>query len=251
LSKRGTRCTPEQAADAISAISRRRSLKSYSTATESGCSDDYDRAWSERNKLKAAASHEMYQLYGCFSRFQLSPQLVHHMGLRTRENYWQWPDYPRCGLSGIVDQLAVISDLRALRRLKRVGRRKYALELSAKDAARPPPNYDEPTIWLSTGYSTSKNTSATAISSADFKDGLPTPEVLPLVWSERDRWGSWKRVSVQVEDEKQAKLRIIEGMHNGRFNQPGTINNALHGHALHRHDRGNNRNVWQTRRASS
>jgi len=67
----------------------------------------------------------------------------------------------------------------------------------------------------------------------------------------RDKWRSWKRASVQVEDEKKAKFRIIEGMQNGRFNQSGTLNHAVPGDAINRIDGGHYRDFRKSSRASS
>jgi hypothetical protein len=69
LTKKGIRCTAEQAAAAMHGISARRSAEHYST-TDS----DYD----EDDNLigsRPAAAHDMYAMYDCYGSKQLSPQL--------------------------------------------------------------------------------------------------------------------------------------------------------------------------------
>jgi hypothetical protein len=109
LDKKGIRCTPEAAAQALEASAARRSVAAYSTTMEGGYSEDYDPEWSTEAEVKPACSHDMYQLYGCYSRFQLSPHLrLHEATSRT------------------IDALAVDLDKRAVRRLNAMGRRQYA-----------------------------------------------------------------------------------------------------------------------------
>jgi hypothetical protein len=66
-----------------------------------------------------ADSSVMCRLWDCYSGAQLSPQL-----------------WPFNALSIWVDELAAHSDKQAARRLRRIGRRAYALELVARDRAR-------------------------------------------------------------------------------------------------------------------
>jgi hypothetical protein len=114
LRKRGIRCTPEQAAEAMHGISARRSAEHYST-TDS----DYDKKEDNFIGARPATSHDMYRMYDCYSGNRLSPQLRFHNAV-----------------SRLIDGLAADADQRAEQRLKAIGRRAYALELVAKDHAR-------------------------------------------------------------------------------------------------------------------
>jgi hypothetical protein len=124
---------------------------------------------------------------------------------------------------GIIGYLAKDVDLRAIRRLKQVGRRQYALELAAKD--RKP---IRPVLGLQQGmpvpirppapYSISVNTAATA-----------SPEDGAL----------------------KAKLRIIEGTKNGKFTEPGPLDHAVSGNAHGRVRGGNPRDIRPRHRARS
>jgi DNA-directed RNA polymerase specialized sigma subunit len=110
LSKRGIRCTPEQAAEAQQYVTARRSTEHYST-TDSNY-DDEDNFIGSR----PAASHDMYGLYDCYGKQS-------HLRFHN-------------ALSRLIDQWAADADKRAAQRLKAIGRRAYALELVAKDHAR-------------------------------------------------------------------------------------------------------------------
>jgi hypothetical protein len=99
---------------------------------------------------------------------------------------------------GIIGYLAKISDERARRHLKQVGRKAYALELARKDRtviihlfARTPMTHCIPI-----------NTAATASDSKDWKDystRLADAEAAhpPMVWSERDKWGSYRVIDMR------------------------------------------------------
>jgi hypothetical protein len=78
---------------------------------------------------KYLADPKWLKEYSCFCKSALSPQLLHHDGWRTERKYYQWPHYPRCGMSGVVDKLAHDTDERAKRRLRLLGRQTYASSL--------------------------------------------------------------------------------------------------------------------------
>ena len=110
MRERGMACTTEQAAEAQQLFTARRNTEHYSTTDA-----DYD---DEDNFIGArpAASHEVHGMYGAFGT---APHLSFHKAA------CRW-----------VDDLIRESERRALRRLKAIGRRAYALELVARDHAR-------------------------------------------------------------------------------------------------------------------
>jgi hypothetical protein len=85
-------------------------------------------AYEEGDNPKAphpATSHEMSRMYGCLSRFQLSPQLRLHE-----------PACGSCKRIGWIDELANYHIAEAQRRLAEVGRRQYAVELVERERIR-------------------------------------------------------------------------------------------------------------------
>jgi hypothetical protein len=181
LSKRGIRCTPEQAEQAQHSVTARRSTEHYST-TDS----DYDE---DDNFIGArpATSHEMYRMYDCYSS---SACLRFHNAV-----------------SSCIDRWAAEAERRAVRRLKAIGRRAYALELVARDHAIAARAVITP-LFARTPmtYSIPINTAANASDSTDWKSyekRMAEAEAKhpPQVWSERDRSGVWKIVDLRPQDE--------------------------------------------------
>ena len=122
--------------------------------------------------------------YSYFNKSQLAPKLLHHEGWRTERKYYQWPDYPRCGMSGVVDKLVHDAD-------KRHGdRRTNAAELVKMEINWPPVEPRRAT------YCIPVNTAATAADSKDWKSDLDKLDAVaraqPLVFDVKDQWG-WYR----------------------------------------------------------
>jgi hypothetical protein len=163
---------------------------------------------------------------------------------------------------GIIGYLAQQTDLRAKQRLKQVGRVQYAQELAAKDRAAIVPLFSASVRSNGPSMNTSAAPEAAKL----------TP---PLVWLGQDKWGpppDWKdkdhvtkpptliwdqrypKVSPfwkRIDASNNPQLRIIEGMQNGKFNHPGTINHAVHGRALHQPNRGSAGDVRKVNRAGN
>jgi len=144
--------------------------------------------------------------------------------------------------------MAVEADLRAMRRLARIGRRRFALELAAKYREPIEPLF-EPTT---TEYSVPVNTSNTAVPPSDSKQ--PPKPVPPLLWIERDAW-EWKRKPDGIEAQTSARRRMVMltiAIDNEGADYGNEYDNAVQlGSDLHRADRGDNRNIRQVRRAAS
>jgi DNA-directed RNA polymerase specialized sigma subunit len=85
-------------------------------------------------------SQEARKHFGCFNDCQLSPQLLHHEPAGRHRpardmlsgRYPRWP-----GLSRVVDHLAEYHSKETWRRLNKIGRQAYALELVERDTATP------------------------------------------------------------------------------------------------------------------
>jgi hypothetical protein len=134
---------------------------------------------------RLAASSVMYAMYGCFSRYQLSPHLRRHEAA-----------------SRTIDAMVVDLEKRAELRLKAMGRKDFALWL-VRRARRRRHHVDEgETPRMKAEYTISINTSSSASDSTDWKDNstrLAEIEAAhpPMVWSERDKWGSYRTVDVR------------------------------------------------------
>lgn len=135
--KRRIRCTLQDAEEALEQVGELGNRVHYSTIERLSIQDDAEgrspdgryRCGDELVVGDYLTDGKARGKYSLFGKSQLSPQLLHHEGWRTERKYHQWPDYPRCGMSGIVDKLVYESDSRDERRLKQIGRRAYAAEL--------------------------------------------------------------------------------------------------------------------------
>jgi len=103
-----------------------------SRSASSGLLDGRWRAGGEAIVGDYLADRKARGMYSVFDKSQLSPHLLHHEGLRTESKFYRWPEYPRCGMSGVVDKLAEDADGRDEQRFKQIGRRAYATELAPK-----------------------------------------------------------------------------------------------------------------------
>jgi hypothetical protein len=165
---------------------------------------------------------------------------------------------------GLVGYLAKETDLRAMRRLAKIGRQKYAQGLVEKKGATivlftswriPPQDYIAIT---SNPYSPSVNTADTAEPPADSKDKPATaPLPPPLVWDERDRFGNWRRRSTLLEEHETSKASanrrmasLAVAVDNGERHGEQQHGALQPGSNLHRADGGHHRNVRQERRAT-
>jgi hypothetical protein len=150
------------------------SVEHYST-TDS----DYDE---DDNFIGArpATSHEMYRMYDCYSS---SAYLRFHNAI-----------------GGCIDRWAAEAERRAIKRLKAIGRRAYALELVkgrtviAHLFARTPMTYSIPI-----------NTAATAADSTDWKSyeqrmAEAAAKHPPQVWDEKNRRGAWETIDLRPPD---------------------------------------------------
>ena len=139
--KRRIRCTLQDAEVALQQVSELGKRVHYSTIEGLSIQDDAEgrspdgryRCGDELIVGDYLTDGKARGKYSLFSKSQLSPQLLHHEGWRTERKYYQWPDYPRCGKSGVVDKLVRDSDSRDERRLKHIGPRAYAAELWLRD----------------------------------------------------------------------------------------------------------------------
>ena len=162
---------------------------------------------------------------------------------------------------GVIGYLANDADERALRRLKRVGRVQYAQELAVKDRERAEKRHAHMVPLFErapASYSVALNTSATPVAAHPERVERvmvrgeivwkSPPGPVPSVYDYRTESSPlWRR----HEENQTAQLKIIEGLQNGKFNHPGTLNHAVHGNALHRHDRGRAGDVRKINRARS
>ena len=132
--KRRIRCTLQDAEVALQQVSELGKRVHYSTIEGLSIQDDAEgrspdgryRCGDELIVGDYLTDGKARGKYSLFNKSQLSPQLLHHEGWRTERKYYQWPDYPRCGKSGVVDKLVRDSDSRDERRLKHIGPRAYA-----------------------------------------------------------------------------------------------------------------------------
>jgi hypothetical protein len=195
LDKKGIRCTPGQATEALNAISARRNIGSYSTTTEGGYSDDYDEEMSARAEAKPAGSHDMHAMYGCFNCGQ--PKLLQK------------------AISRAIDALAADKGRRDKRRLRAMGGRAYAAWIERKEcalalkyrAAVAP-------LFARTPMTNciSVNTVATASDSSDWKSDqdkfADAAKVQPMVFDEKDRWGWYQTPLMRKRNDRRPKNEI-------------------------------------------
>jgi hypothetical protein len=183
-------------------------------------------------------------------------KIRHRAPERHRINPPRWGNAPALG---IIGWLAVQTDLRAMRRLARIGRRRYALELAAKDLQIAVKNGEaivplfEPTVPQE--YSVPVNTSHKPEKPSDSKQA-PSLPAMPLVWDYRDRW-EWKRISIlpdeiELKTSAQRRMATLAIAVDNEAEYGNKYDDALQpGSNLHRADRSDNRDVRQVRRAAS
>jgi hypothetical protein len=135
---------------------------------------------------------------------------------------------------GLLDHMAKESDLRAKRRLAN-GRQQYAQSLVDKPKI---VQATVPTVAAST-YSTSVNSAYNSSLPVDWDKDKP-------FWPEGSKW---HRRPDEQKDIK-PKLRLIQGDKNGKFNQPGALNNVVHGRAVYQLNGSDQRGIRQGYRAT-
>jgi hypothetical protein len=173
---------------------------------------------------------------------------------------------------GVIEYLAQETDLRAMRRLAKVGRAKYAQDLAPKDRllgkSAVVPLFEPVTV----PYGLPTNTASTATQPAyvaplgpDKKrwefDQFKTYSPPPIIWTERDKWGVWaglKPVSVADYDAIEARtdanrrmaLVAVAAEQGNTHEKPQRHDPLLTVGDLHRVDGGDRGNVRQGRRAA-
>jgi hypothetical protein len=159
------------------------------------------------------------------------------------------PKHGNAPALGIIGYLAKDADLRNLRRLAKIGRRKYALELTAKDRTSIEPLFDV----TEKNYSVPVNTHDTAQSPSKREDEKPA-DPHPLVWDEKDRLGMWRRVGQLPEHHSgdNPKLRLVAlTQAAGKQRDTQTHSSTRPWDDVHRIDRSDGRDNRQTSRGSS